>query len=195
MGFKFCWLVELLEGLDAAQWQNPLSYSRVLKPEHLVADKWFKEYGHKVPRHGPAAVAFLSCIFPERLSQRSYAMQEARLAAVVGRILCLGTGRANRLRKWQESNLDFPTCLQHIMAEAEMPLPEAGSEVTLEEIDEALLQIASNSPFSSPETKRKANGASPHDILLPIVRRLQSREAKWLIRKILMAYNRVRIPE
>lgn len=195
MGFKFCWLVDLLEGLDAARWQKPLSSSRVLKPEHLVVEQWFKEHGHQVPRHGRSAVAFLSCIFPERLSHRSYAMQETRLVSVMGRILHLGTGRAERLRKWHESNLDFATCLQQIMSEAEMPPPKAGGEVTLEEIDEALLQIAANSPFSSPEIKRSANDASPHDILLPILRRLQSREAKWLIHTILKSYSPIQIPE
>ncbi|EXJ93856.1 hypothetical protein A1O1_02249 [Capronia coronata CBS 617.96] len=195
MGFKFCWLVELLEGLDAARGQKPLSSSRAVKPEHLAVERWFKEYGHKVPRHGPSAVAFLSCIFPERLSHRSYAMQETRLAAVMGRVLHLGSGRAERLRRWHESNLDFATCLQQIMAEAEMPLPQPGSEVTLEQIDEALLQVAANSPFSSPDIKRSANGVLPHDVLMPIVRRLQSREAKWLVRMILKSYSPVQVPE
>ncbi|EXJ91963.1 hypothetical protein A1O3_00513 [Capronia epimyces CBS 606.96] len=195
MGFKFCWFVELLEDLDAARQLKPLSSSRASRPEHHVVDKWFKAHGHQIPRHGPSAVAFLSCIFPERLSHRSYAMQEARLATVMGRILHLGIGRASRLRRWQELHLDFPTCLQQIMSEAEMPLPEAGGEVTLEEIDEALLQIAANSPFSSPEIRSSANDASPHDILLPIVRRLQSKEARWLVHMILKSYSPVQIPE
>ncbi|KAL2423845.1 hypothetical protein ABEF95_008377 [Exophiala dermatitidis] len=122
-------------------------------------------------------------------------MQETRLATVFGRILHLGTGRADRLRRWQDSKLDFPACLEQIMSEAEMPLPDICNQVTLEEIDEALLQIAANSPFSSAEIRRSADDACPHDILLPIVRRLQSWEAKWLVRMILKSYSPIQIPE
>ncbi|KAJ4508685.1 hypothetical protein HRR83_005777 [Exophiala dermatitidis] len=195
MGFKFNWLVELLDGLDAAKWQKPLTVSRAMKPEHQVVDQWFKAHGHQIPRHGPSAASFLACMFPERLSHRTYAMQEARLATIFGRILHLGTGRADRLRRWQDSKLDFSTCLEQIMSEAEMPLPDASNQVTLEEIDEALFQIAANSPFSSVEIRWSANNAYPHEILLPIVRRLQSWEAKWLVRMILKSYSPIQIPE
>src|ERR1700761_8421676 len=98
MAFKFAWLVDLLESLDTARCQKLALSSCALKPGDIV-DIWFAQHGDNIPRHGPSAVAFLSCIFPERLPNRTYGLREARLTNILGRLLCLGHTRTRQLRR------------------------------------------------------------------------------------------------
>lgn len=122
-------------------------------------------------------------------------MQEARLVKVLCRALFLGTTRASILQTCLKENADLAACLEQVMAETENYPAPAGKEVTLEEIDTALVQVAANSGFSSPDIKRAANGVSAHDILQPMLRRLRSSEAKWLVRMILKSYSPANLPE
>ena len=81
------------------------------------------------------------------------------------------------------------------MSECEFDPPSPRRDVTLEEIDSTLSQIASNSAFSSFEIRQQADGRTHDQLLAPILRRLSSCEAKWLVRMILKSYLPVQIPE
>ena len=195
-GFKFAWLVELLQALDNARPSKALPASRTSNPDHQTVKQWFSKYDARIPRQGTAAYAFLACLFPERLPQRSYAIKELRLSAVFGRALGLGATRARRLNAWQETGeRDFASCVEAIMTECEVDPPSPRRDVTLEEIDSTLSQIASNSAFSSFEIRQQADGRKHDQLLAPILRRLSSCEAKWLVRMILKSYLPVQIPE
>ena len=81
------------------------------------------------------------------------------------------------------------------MGECEFDPPSPRRDVTLEEIDSTLSQIASNSAFSSFEIRQQADGRNHDQLLAPILRRLSSCEAKWLARMILKSYLPVQVPE
>ena len=81
------------------------------------------------------------------------------------------------------------------MSECEFDPPSPRRDVTLEEIDSTLSQIASNSAFSSFEIRQRADGRTYDQLLAPILRRLSSCEAKWLVRMILKSYLPVQVPE
>lgn len=72
------------------------------------------------------------------------------------------------------------------------------NEVTIEEIEEVLLAIAGKSRFSSPEVRSlalKSTKDGVTDLLGPLYRRLQAREAKWLTRLILKNFEPIVISD
>lgn len=196
MGFRFSSLVELLEDLERNRFRKASNASKSVNPDHAIIVQWFNRHDAKIKRSQEEGVAFLSCLFPERRPDRSFNMQEKRLASVFGRAYSLGTARLNELRAWKERTpADFPNCLASILAQTEMPTPQPGNDVTLEEINDALDEIAANVKSSAPALRASARFSDPVDALMPILLRLQSMEAKWLARMLLKSYYPVQIPE
>lgn len=197
MGFKFRWLCELLQDLENNQINKVISVSRRSDPDRKVVKDWFDRHNAKIPRSGSEAVAFLSCLFPQRRVDRVYAIQELRLSLVLGRCLSLGTTRLAQLNQWRErGGMDLASCVQSVMQDSENPIVASPHEVTLEEIDDALEGIASGCQFSSADVRRKVNGSTDaHELLPNIVRRLRSWEAKWFVRLILKNFNPISLPE
>ena len=196
MGFRFSSLVELLEDLERNRFRKASNASKSVNPDHTIIIQWFNRHDAKIKRTQDEGVAFLSCLFPERRPDRCFNMQETRLASVFGRIYQLGTARLNELRAWKDYKpVDFPSCLASILAQTEMPIPQPGNEVTLEEITEALDEIAANVRSTAPTLRASATFSNTVNILTPILYRLRSTEAKWLVRMLLRSYHPVRIPE
>ncbi|RVX71319.1 hypothetical protein B0A52_04893 [Exophiala mesophila] len=186
---KFKWLVQLLEELDAARRRKA---DRGPSSASLVVVNWFKQHNHQIERHGRSAVAFLSCLFPERLPHRSYRMKEKTLSTVISFALCLGATRAASLRSYEQRNIDFATAVEQVVSEAENC---PSKDVTLEEIDDALSRIALSVAGVSTTSPGGSQDNSPFALLSPIFRRLTSREAKWLVRMILKSYAPIEVPE
>jgi hypothetical protein len=72
------------------------------------------------------------------------------------------------------------------------------NKVTVEDIDQALLKIASHSPNSSSIVRSLASKVKNHDtidLLGKLYRSLGAKEAKWLTRLILKSYGPIRFPE
>ena len=90
--FKFAWLVELLQNLDAGRPNKAVTTAKNVDPDYGIVIQWFQRYGQRVIRHGESGIAFLSCLFPERLPRRSYGVQQKRLASIFSRALGLGHG-------------------------------------------------------------------------------------------------------
>ena len=198
MAFRFRWLCELLNDLDKNRVKKAASSSsRSATLDHRSLVAWFNRYSTRIDRSREATVAFLSCLFPERRPDRVYNLQRKRLASIFGRGLGLGATRLKHLNSWQDKDgADFPDCVEAVMAQTEFPEPGPGHEVTLEEINAALDELASRSPFSAPAIRhRPFNPRDTHDILNPILRRLQSWEAKWLVRMLLKSFSPVVVPE
>jgi len=196
MPFKFSHLCELLEELQRQRFQQRATYSKQDDPSYRIVVAWYNKHADDIRRSGPSAVAFLSALLPERRPDRTYNLQPKRLSQIFARVLGVGASRLRLLQSWQEARgPDFPTCVERVMAESEFDLPNASNEVTLEQIDEVLTQIAANSMASSPAIQAQRNNRAPCDLLAPIIRRLRSAEAKWLTRMILKSYSPVIMPE
>ncbi|KEF63666.1 uncharacterized protein A1O9_01644 [Exophiala aquamarina CBS 119918] len=188
--FQFRWLVELLDKLSLTNRGHPLSLD--IARQHTLA--WFKKHGDKIIRHGPSALAFLACVLPNRLPHRTYGLREKRLADIVANALRLPNPgrRRTKLESWT-TGADFATLVEEVMHEAENP--PARKQVTLEELDAALCELAANSGFLAPQMQRFRTNRPRYRILEPILRRLSSKEAKWLMRMLLKAYSSAAIPE
>ena len=143
------------------------------------------------------AAVILSSLLPARRTDRVYGLQADRLTQVLRRSLSLGAGRWQQLEQWRiPGRGDLGDCVERIQQQAENAIPLF--EVTLEEIDETLANIAQSCRFSAPSVRQAASGKEDRtraEILHRIYYRLQSREAKWFTRMILKDYGRVQLKE
>ncbi|KAK5058533.1 hypothetical protein LTR84_010796 [Exophiala bonariae] len=192
-GFKFKHLVNLLEDLEKGEKKNSNLYKGLppLAIARAITEDWFKLHNHEINRIGPSALAFLSCLLPHRLSHRTYGLRERRLGTVVADALYLPEAGPRRARlKFWTGERDFATLVAEVLGETENLPPSARSEVTLEEIDAALLELAAKPGWPGHRTK-----TNRREILHPILKRLSSQEIKWLMRMILKSYSPALLPE
>lgn len=197
MDFKFRFLCELLQDLDNSRLDKRASISRRIDPDRKVIKQWFTRRDGQIPRSGNEAVAFLSCLFPQRRVDRIYEIQESRLSSIIGRCLGLGITRLNQLNQWKEGGgMDLASCVESVMRDAENPTVLPLQEVTLDEIDGSMEQIASANRSSSPDVRRKQAGiVDVYKLLSDIFLRLRSWEAKWFVRLVLKKFDPVVLPE
>ncbi|ERF70354.1 hypothetical protein EPUS_07619 [Endocarpon pusillum Z07020] len=196
MPFKFRHLCDLLQSLDDNRIKK-VTYPRSKNSDIPIIVSWFNKHDRQIPRCGKEAVAFLSCLFPERRADRVYNVQEKRLEKIIGRSLGLGRTRVIHLSWWRTANgADFAQTVQKVMSEAEFDRPRPQHEVTLEEIDNLFDRIAAMYGGSAPGLQERIlDPTSADEALQPLFPRLQSYEAKWLVRMFLKRYTPVELPE
>lgn len=186
MGFNFTFLCDLLSSLE----ENKFAKAACGKdqPDFRTIRLWFARHGRRINYNDTNRLALLSCMFPEKRTDRVFWLQATSLARVIGRCLGLGSSRLLELEQWRKpGGPDLGKCVENVMRQAENCTP-AGREVTTEEIDMALGMIASRCRFSGPQVRRQQTAVDIEDALSPIYRRLSSRDAKWLTRMILKSY-------
>ena len=196
MGFQFSYLCDLLSSIENNQTIKASTAARAVNPDIRVIAHWFSQHEKKIHDRNTNRAALLSCLFPEKRTDRVYWMQDASLARVVGRCLLLGSSRREQLERWRVSGgSDLGQCVENVMRQAENHVHD-GQDVTVEEIDKALDLIAAQCRYSSPEVRRqrKNTAVDVHMALMPIYRRMSSRDAKWFTRMILKSYSPVVLP-
>ena len=199
MHLPFSALCDLLNKLDQNRTKS-LNTGKVEALDARTVVAWFNKHDGLIPRRGPEAVAFLSCLFPERRPDRVFNLRERRLESIVQQAQCLGKTRLKDLQNWRTSDgVDFASCVERVMAATDSE-QRPGPDVTLLEIDEILDRIAATSAFSSVDLKErtKEKYAEPiriNNALSGMFRRLNSSEAKWMVRMLLKNYSPVHVPE
>ncbi|KAL2842414.1 hypothetical protein BJY01DRAFT_264517 [Aspergillus pseudoustus] len=195
MGFKFSFLCDLLSALEVARILKASTHARNRSPDVRVIEEWFIRHGKRIRGPDTDQLALLSCMFPVKRTDRVYWLQDTSLARIIGRCLLLGSSRREQLEKWRVSGgADLGQCVEDVMQQAENDIP-SGQEVTVEDIDYALAQIASRCRFSGPTVRRQRSAVDVEETLSPLYRRLSSRDAKWLTRMILKSHFSEIVPE
>lgn len=202
MPFRFGYLCDLLSSLEAHQTRDPPFLPARLKDEYRkTIELWFRCHRVRIDSSNTDCVALLSALFPERRTDRVYRLKEPSLVTILGRCLSLGSTRAQELNGWRErGGRDLGDCVERIQKQAEMPVPRTGNEVTVEQVDGALAQIAAKCRFSSPAVRTRGKeadwAASDLDgILRPLLHRMNSRDMKWFTRMLLKNFAPVVVPE
>ncbi|KAE8348764.1 hypothetical protein BDV28DRAFT_164085 [Aspergillus coremiiformis] len=195
MGFKFSHLCDLLSSLENSRVLKATTDARNRDPDVCTVTQWFKQHGKRLRDKDTDQLAVLSCMFPEKRTDRVYWLQNTSLARVVGRCLLLGSSRREELERWRVSGgIDLAQCVENVMRQAENHVSD-DQEVTVEEVDDALNRIASRCKFSGPRVRRQRGAVDVDEALSPLYRRLSSRDAKWLTRMILKCYSPVILPQ
>lgn len=194
MGFKFTYLCDLLSKLEDNRTIKASTAAKNSNPDIRAVSRWFTQHERRIHGRDTCRLALLSCLFPEKRTDRVYWLQDTSLARVIGRCLLLGSSRRAELDRWRVfGGGDLGQCVENVMRQAENQIPE-GQEVTVEEIDEALNRVASRCRFSGPRVRRQHTAVDVEAALGPLYRRLSSRDAKWLTRMILKSYVSVVLP-
>ncbi|KAI9787327.1 MAG: hypothetical protein M1816_007675 [Peltula sp. TS41687] len=200
MPFRLTHLCDLFQKLeDHYTHDPPLPPPKLKSLMGQTIREWFQNHRARLDVSHASSAAFLSACFPERRTDRVYNIREKSLVKILGRVLGLSLARRKSLEDWcKPGRGDLGACVERVQREAEMPIPLAGHEVTLEEIDAAFAALASQCRFSSPAVRQSTahdSHQNPIDLLRPLFHRLRSRDAKWLTRMLLKNYSPLIVPE
>ncbi|SPB47806.1 unnamed protein product [Aspergillus niger] len=194
MGFKFARLCDLLSALEDNRILKAAHEAKVVNPDIRAVSRWFAQNDKQIHDKDTDQLALLSCMFPEKRTDRVYWLQDTSLAKIIARCLLLGCSRRQELERWRVSGgVDLGQCVENVMRQAENHVTN-GQDVTVEEIDKALAEIASRCKFSGPRVRRQRTAVKVDQTLSSLYRRLSSRDAKWLTRMILKSYSPVSLP-
>lgn len=184
MPLKFSYVCDLLDDLEALeQLHVPLLQRDKALRYHDTVKRWFNYHRRTLDAHDTNLAALLSCLLPERRTDRMYGMQHTRLANVISGALGLGRASAQRLKALPDGS-DFATSVAATVDERGAGIP---SSLSVEQLDKCLGQLAAICRFSSPKVRQAMISRSPphqHEILKPIFQRLAGREIKWVLRII-----------
>lgn len=193
----FCDLLADLESYSSRR--PPLLPARRENLYLETITQWFRTHKISVDSPDVDAVVLLSALLPARRTDRVYGIQAQSLSKKLRRCLNLGEGRWQQLEQWKTPGRgDLGDCVERLQRQAEFPIPLAAYEVTLEEVDRVLANIAKTNRFSAPSVRGYEPTSSLTDVtesLQRLYHRLQSREAKWLTRMILKEYPGLELKE
>ena len=109
----------------------------------------------------------------------------------------LGSSRMRELQRWQrDRGLDFASAVEKVLS-ATSPSRSLSTTVMIDDVDEALDQIAAVCPFSSPEIRQGRND-EPSEATSGLTRlfcRADSLQAKWLVRLVQKDLRPAIVPE
>jgi len=163
MPFPFRLLCDLLNGLDQNRANKSMKAIQRLNARTVVA--WFNKHDRIILRKETEAVAFLSCLFPERKPDRVFNLQEKRLETIIKQAQCLGATRLKDLQNWRTvDGSDLASCVERVMAATDSK-PGPGPSVALEELDKILDRIAATSSFSSVDLRERVKAKYREPIL------------------------------
>ena len=149
MPFTFRLLCDLLNELDHNRVYKSTTTVQIQRLNAQTVVAWFNKHDRIILRKGLEAVAFLSCLFPERRPDRVFNLQEKSLETIIQQAQCLGVTRLKDLQNWRTiDGSDLAFCVERVMAATDSE-SRPGPSIMLEEIDEILDQIAATSSFSS----------------------------------------------
>ncbi|KAM7209130.1 hypothetical protein V8F20_000468 [Naviculisporaceae sp. PSN 640] len=193
MGFLFSHVCDLLQRLE-----DNLTARSGVRTYAQILREWFATYRGQFLAPDHDAAALLSTLLPEKRTDRVFLMKEKRLQTVIGRGLGLGRSRIFQLGRWTDSTsgLTLAECVELVLQETPNPKLPVDMQVTVEEIDSLLHQIASACRFSAPSVRRRSGGgdsnlADRELSLGDLYKRLAPRDAKWLTRLILKNFEPV----
>ncbi|KAF1813618.1 hypothetical protein P152DRAFT_413875 [Eremomyces bilateralis CBS 781.70] len=199
MALKFSAFCNLLHELERTVTKDPpLLPARRDEILHERTSMWFRQNRQAIDLTD--GVAILSTFLPEQRTDRVYQLQARSLSKIIGRCYQMPSARFDKLRKYEiPGHGDLAECLERDQrlydAEPRVQLNGNAGDVTVEEVDRCMQQLAGRSRFSNPDVRRSARqdlgGVPIVELLRPLYWRLRSREAKWLTRLILKNFSPV----
>lgn len=191
----FCTLLADLESVSARQ--PPLNEKERDEVYRRTISEWLHKHHVSVNSPDVNVAAVLSSLLPGRRTDRVYGIQIPALSKHLRKCLSIGKARWDQLEKWKlPGRGDLGECIERTQRQAENPV--ASNEVTLEEVDDTLAEIARANRFSAPSVRNRGaylDGLDTSQKLKRVYGRLQSREVKWFTRMILKNYSSLNLKE
>lgn len=197
MSITFNDVCDLLENVEKISCKHPrYSLEREKACVQRTISNWFHQ--HRDALHDPSfdGGALLSALFPHQRKDRVYGLQAPLLSKKLIKLLHFNHGQKALFEEWAEgTHGDLGVYTERAMRPWKGTF-KAKPIISIERVDSILTQLAASNKFSDPATQRQRIQQFNTDIELKnILVRLDSFEAKWLVRLILRQYSTIELEE
>ncbi|KAL5427508.1 hypothetical protein PMIN04_001274 [Paraphaeosphaeria minitans] len=189
----------LLEGAEKVASRRPryaLNEEEMHIQDHVK--RWFEQHRADLDDVETPAAAVLSAIFPHRRKDRVYGLQTPSLSKKITQLLNLNHGQRALFDGWPtgaHGDLGRYTELAFKPWDGTFP-SRIKRAIPMEKVDNLLTQLAARYRFSDPGIRQQRDWHMSTDTELKyIFRRLESWEAKWLVRLLLREYPTISLDE
>lgn len=189
-----CSLLQSIENITTRQPRGPPKREREISRQ--VISNWFSNRRTVLDDPETNGSAILSVFFPHRRKDRVYGLQSPLLARKITRLLAFSHAQQALFQGWKDgTHGDLGAYTERAMK------PWDGTFVskhvlTIDHIDQLLVQLAAKYRFSDAVIRKQRNvGVNTDSELKDILIRLESWEAKWLVRLILRDYCTINLDE
>lgn len=161
-----------------------------------ITKNWFANQRRDLDHAGTTGGAVLSALFPHRRKDRVYGLQAPLLAKKLTKILKLGHDQQALFNDWRSGRFgDLGAYTERAMSSWDGTFSSKHT-VLISRVDRFLTQLAAKYRFSDASVRRQHDRHVETDIeLKEILIRLESWEAKWLIRLVLRDHCTIELDE
>jgi DNA ligase-4 len=197
MTITFGAICSLLQSVEIATTQLPrLPAKEEIESIRQVINSWFSKQRHNIDDPSTNGGAVLSALFPHRRKDRVYGLQTALLANKLATLLAFNHGQKALFDGWKSGKIgDLGAYTERAM------MPWDGTfttkrAISIDRVDQLLVQLAAKYRFSDEAIQKRRNCHVKTDIeLKEIFVRLESWEAKWLVRLLLRDHCTIELDE
>ncbi|KAL6706353.1 hypothetical protein ACN47E_005643 [Coniothyrium glycines] len=189
-----CSLLQSVENISTRQPRLPQKEEK--ESIRQIVINWFTNQRQNLDNPDTNGGAVLSALFPHRRKDRVYGMQACSLERKLVSLLSFNHGQRAVLGAWRTGRHgDLGAYVERAM------LPWDGTfgskrEIPIEDVDRLLIQLAAKYRFSDAAIRRQRDPDVNIDAALKeIFIRLESWEAKWMVRLILRDYCTINLEE
>ena len=197
MSVTFNHICELLESLEkVSAHRSPHPTKKVQEKSKKIITNWFAQHRKALDDRGTNGAAILSIIFPHWRKDRVYNLKSAGLSRKITSLLNLNHGNQALLNSWTSRHHgDFGACFETVAKRWDGTFRHK-TPTPVEQVERLLTQLAAKCKFSSPATRQLWDKDINVDRLFKnVLIKLESWEAKWLVRLILGNYCTVEFDE
>ncbi|KAH7396272.1 hypothetical protein BKA66DRAFT_485192 [Pyrenochaeta sp. MPI-SDFR-AT-0127] len=189
-----CSLLQSIENISTRQPRLPLK--REKEDVHQVISNWFINQREALYDPNTNGGAVLSALFPYRRKDRVYGLQATLLAKKLIKLLAFNRGQRVLFNEWSTGALgDLGVYTERAMRPWDGTF-DSKYAYSIDSIDQLLVQLASKYRFSDEAIRKQRNWHVQTDTLLKdIFLRLESWEAKWLVRLLLRDHCTIDLDE
>jgi DNA ligase-4 len=197
MTITFGAICSLLQSVENISTRNPRLAPKDEKEKvcEITVD-WFANQRQNLDDPETSGSAVLSALFPHRRKDRVYGLQAPLLAKKLVTLLSFGHGQRALFDGWKTGKIgDLGVYTQRAMAQWDGTF-KSKFTFPIEQIDRLLVQLAAKYRFSDASIRRQRDWDVKTDTKVKdILVRLESWEAKWLVRLLLRDHCTIELDE
>ncbi|KAF2468018.1 uncharacterized protein BDR25DRAFT_335773 [Lindgomyces ingoldianus] len=197
MSITFNNICTLLESVERVSTLHPrLPPGREKSSIRQIICNWFADHRETIDHPSTNGGAMLSALLPHRRKDRVYGLQQPLLSKKITKLVNFNHGQRLLFDRWKErSHGDLGACTEKAMKPWDGTFSNK-QPVSIEKVDQLLVQLAAKYRFSDPAIRKQRDwSVSTDTVLKNILIKLESYEAKWLVRLILRNYCTIELDE
>jgi DNA ligase-4 len=191
---NICDLLESVEKITKRQPRLPAEREQLRTQE--AVSQWFSSHRRALDHSTTNGGVILSMLFPHRRKDRVYGLKAPSLSKKIVKLLNFNNRQKALFAQWIDGTHGDLGAYTELAMRPWNGTSKSMPAVTVAEVDRLLTQLAASNRFSDPSTKEKRSKDFDTKLALKrILIKLNSNEAKWLVRLILREYSTLRIDE